>query len=391
VLHGLGLRRRLVFLILAIMVVQLVAEITPPDVSTPPLSALRFIGPGGADAAGPGSADVRGFVRVIDGDTMDVIIRGHRVAVGLLGVQAPMGNTDCGRAATAALQALVRGGIHLDDDASITFDSRLRRMYQGVALDGKPIGEQLARAGLVVGDGRGQHGSDVLAAEVEARSAGRGCAWQGLPAPKPGAGGRFSRPASDLEMFARNIGNALAPLANARLLGPSPAAAAPNPAISLPPGFTTDLIVGGLVNPTAFTFLQDGRILVALKNGVVRVIKNGALLPTPFIDIRDHVNDYFDRGLLGIAVSPTFSTDGYVYLMYTFEDNASQYPASKAGRLTRVTAVGDTASPSTEFTLLGTVVGGSCESHPAGSDCIRTTSCRTRRATSSSQPTDRSS
>jgi glucose/arabinose dehydrogenase len=36
----------------------------------------------------------------------------------------------------------------------------------------------------------------------------------------------------------------------------------------------------------------------------------------------------------------------------------------------RVTATGDTADPSSEVVILGTVVGGSCNAFPAGSDCI---------------------
>src|SRR5262249_28756307 len=56
--------------------------------------------------------------------------------------------------------------------------------------------------------------------------------------------------------------------------------------------------------------------------------------------------------------------------LYTYEDNALAPTAPKAGRFSRVTAVGDTASPSSEVALLGTVVGGSCNAYPNGTDCI---------------------
>src|SRR5687768_5521111 len=64
-------------------------------------------------------------VRVIDGDSLDVSIGGGRVAVRILGVDAPEGNTPCGRAATAQLERLVARGLTLSDDpdASLTMDA----------------------------------------------------------------------------------------------------------------------------------------------------------------------------------------------------------------------------------------------------------------------------
>ena len=65
---------------------------------------------GGAPVAGSGSVEIAGPVRVIDGDTIEAFIHGRRVGVGLIGIDAPMGNTACGRTATAALQLLTQGG-----------------------------------------------------------------------------------------------------------------------------------------------------------------------------------------------------------------------------------------------------------------------------------------
>ena len=90
----------------------------------------------------------------------------------------------------------------------------------------------------------------------------------------------------------------------------------------------------------------------------------------PFIDVSAKVNDYWDRGLLGIAADPSFTTNGFVYLYYVFEHNAIDYSGPKTARLTRVTAVGDTASLSSEVVLLGSLSGPSCGGFPAGSDCI---------------------
>src|SRR3954451_14897892 len=78
--------------------------------------------------------------------------------------------------------------------------------------------------------------------------------------------------------------------------------AAPGSAqVALPNGFVDESVVGGLNQPTAFTRLPDGRLLITEKAGLVRVLKNGSLLATPFLDLRNSVNDYWDHGLIGIA------------------------------------------------------------------------------------------
>ena len=68
------------------------------------------------------------------------------------------------------------------------------------------------------------------------------------------------------------------------------------------------------------TFAPDGRMFVWQKNGVVRIIKNGVLLPTPFIDVSSHVNTFDDRGFWGLALDPDYATNGFVYLSYTYEE-----------------------------------------------------------------------
>jgi len=70
-------------------------------------------------------------------------------------------------------------------------------------------------------------------------------------------------------------------------------------------------------------FLAPNDILVLEKNtGKVDRIVNGKLLPNPVLDVA--VANYIERGLLGIAISPTIlSPDGkrYVYLYYTQAGN----------------------------------------------------------------------
>jgi glucose/arabinose dehydrogenase len=141
-------------------------------------------------------------------------------------------------------------------------------------------------------------------------------------------------------------------------------------AVSYPAGFSGVLLASSFDFPTAFAFFPDGRIAIAEKSGVVRIVKNGALLSTPLIDISDRVNDYWDRGLIGIVVDPDFGTHPYVYLLYVYENDPDDYVGPKTSRLTRVRVSEDRADPDTEKVLLGKVGGRSCYDFPTGSDCI---------------------
>lgn len=81
-------------------------------------------------------------------------------------------------------------------------------------------------------------------------------------------------------------------------------------AATLPTGFSETLIASGLSNPTAMAFAPDGRLFICLQGGQVRVVKNGALLPTPFLSV--NVNSSGERGLLGIAFDPNFASNQFV-------------------------------------------------------------------------------
>jgi glucose/arabinose dehydrogenase len=119
--------------------------------------------------------------------------------------------------------------------------------------------------------------------------------------------------------------------------------------------FVTESVATGLASPTAFDWTPNGnRMYIAQKDGVVRVLENGTLLSTPFIDIRSQVNNTRDRGLLSIAVHPEFSTKPYIYLLFTYDPPEVNGRTGLAGpdgngnrpsRLIRVTA-----DPATNYT-----------------------------------------
>ena len=140
-------------------------------------------------------------------------------------------------------------------------------------------------------------------------------------------------------------------------------------------GFATERIA--TVPPytlVGMAFAPDGRLFVWQKNGVVRVIKNGQLLPTPFIDLSAKVNTFDDRGFWGLAFDPQFASNGRVYMSYTFESGGDpNSSAPRTARLTRVTADPanpDVALPGSEVTILGSVGTPPCSAYPASADCI---------------------
>ena len=96
----------------------------------------------------------------------------------------------------------------------------------------------------------------------------------------------------------------------------------------------------GLINATAMAFAPDGRLFVCQQDGRLRVIKNGALLATPFVTLP--VDSAGERGLLGIAFDPNFATNQFVYVYYTATTPATH------NRVSRFTANGDIALAGSE-------------------------------------------
>src|SRR5215207_6411343 len=115
-------------------------------------------------------------------------------------------------------------------------------------------------------------------------------------------------------------------------------------AATLPTGFTETQIVAGLASPTAMAFAPDGRLFVCQQGGQLRVIKNGALLPTPFLTVT--VNSSGERGLLGVAFDPNFAANQFVYVYYTATTPTLH------NRVSRFTASGDVAAAGSETVIL---------------------------------------
>lgn len=79
-----------------------------------------------------------------------------------------------------------------------------------------------------------------------------------------------------------------------------------------------ELIQEGLEQPLNIQNAQDGRLFIVEKTGKIKVIlENGNLSSTPFLDISEQLTTQGERGLLGLAFHPDFSSNGYFYVNYT--------------------------------------------------------------------------
>jgi len=105
----------------------------------------------------------------------------------------------------------------------------------------------------------------------------------------------------------------------------------------------------GLSSPIALTHAGDGsgRLFVVEQGGFIRIINNGVLQIAPFLDITDRVLSGGERGLLGIAFPPGYSTKGYFYVNYTRTPDG----ATTVSRF-RVTSNPDIAAPNSEEVIL---------------------------------------
>jgi glucose/arabinose dehydrogenase len=104
----------------------------------------------------------------------------------------------------------------------------------------------------------------------------------------------------------------------------------------------------GLTMPTFIANANDGsgRLFVGEQNGRIKIVKNGSVLATPFLDISGKVSCCSERGLLGIAFPPGYATSKRFYVNYT--DIAGNTVIS----LFRASANPDVADPLSEDVVL---------------------------------------
>lgn len=91
-----------------------------------------------------------------------------------------------------------------------------------------------------------------------------------------------------------------------------------NPVSSPVSAISLRRIVGGLSAPLDVQQPDDnsGRLFVVQQGGTIRIVQNGALLPSPFLDISAEVHMEGESGLLGIAFHPGYARDSRFFVNY---------------------------------------------------------------------------
>ena len=134
------------------------------------------------------------------------------------------------------------------------------------------------------------------------------------------------------------------------------------PAVDLPPGFEESMAFTDLDQPISMQFSQDGRVFVAEKSGIIKVFDGmGDTTPTTFADLRTQVHNYWDRGLMSLALHPNFPATPYAYVYYvadapiggtapTWGDQCPTPPGGTddgcvvSGRISKLTVSGNTVT-----------------------------------------------
>src|SRR6188474_3444985 len=140
--------------------------------------------------------------------------------------------------------------------------------------------------------------------------------------------------------MARRIGQLVVAIVLAASTAVAPAAVRPAAAATLPPGFTDNLVTS-LASPADLAFIPGSNsIFITTQTGQVKLYNPAfQTLPT-MLDLSAKLCSNSERGLLGIALDPQFTTPAtrFVYAYYTFrkfgvcDTNNANAPVNRVSR-----------------------------------------------------------
>lgn len=122
----------------------------------------------------------------------------------------------------------------------------------------------------------------------------------------------------------------------------------PVPGIETGVSLKLDQVATGLSGPVYVTSpAGDPRLFIVEQPGRIRIVQNGQLLPTPFLDIVSRVGSGGERGMLSVAFHPQYPVNGFFYVYFTAPDGQI--------RIERFTVSGNAnvANPSSAKLILG--------------------------------------
>jgi glucose/arabinose dehydrogenase len=119
-----------------------------------------------------------------------------------------------------------------------------------------------------------------------------------------------------------------------------------------PSRYSWQPVVSGLNQPEGLVNAGDGsgRLFILEQGGLIRILKDGALLPTPFLDLTKKVVCCGERGLLGLVFHPKYAENSLFYVYYTENVNNQLYTVIARYRVSASDQ--NLADPNSEMRLL---------------------------------------
>jgi glucose/arabinose dehydrogenase len=127
----------------------------------------------------------------------------------------------------------------------------------------------------------------------------------------------------------------VAVLIGVAIIAASPLLGGPSTSAAVPNGFS-NTVVTTVSQPTDIAFTPSGTMLITNQTGVLYKYSGG--IRTAVLNISGKVCGNFERGLLGVAVDPSYASNKYIYLFYTFKKhgncdyNISTSPVNRVSR-----------------------------------------------------------
>lgn len=119
-----------------------------------------------------------------------------------------------------------------------------------------------------------------------------------------------------------------------------------------PSGYSWQEVASGLNNPVGLVNAGDGsgRLFVLEQGGLIRIVKDGSILPTPFLDLSQKVSCCGERGLLGLVFHHQYTQNGYFYVNYTEKVDSEMHSIIARYQVSKNDP--NTADPNSELRLL---------------------------------------
>ena len=139
-------------------------------------------------------------------------------------------------------------------------------------------------------------------------------AWRSRPSAPVGPGPRGSARSYAQAWFGASVRGASLAACLAALFACSDPA---TPGSRLP--IELEVVASGLDAPLHLTAPpgDERRLFIVERGGRIRIVRDGVLLPTPFLDIGGRVSSGGEQGLLGMAFHPDYEANGFFYVDYT--------------------------------------------------------------------------